>query len=482
MIDFVLEEDPGAEGWDVAGLRVVGWGLKGMQYLKEVVSASSSASAEGLGRGGELGALDAGITEADRVWEARVLRPLSARLRELLGLFEALESLGRGARLRRYLCYEHIPLLDAGVQPDINAASNAAPDNSAAAAVAAAAAAAARTEVEPELQADASRGGVIAPGRGQRRKKHAARDSGSEKIAGCEPVSPRMPSELSKSLAPVARGVCRQEAAQAAVGSVAGIRNNGFLREIACVRRIGADDPRTSLRGQLGVFASREIAQGTVIPVLCPAALKQDYDSMHSSEEAYEVAERYAYEFVSRVRSRQRDEALVLIASLKDGCEVQFVNDARGSGLPVNVEFCELVYKNWPYLFLVAVMPIAAGRELLIDYGNRYWDASETEAIKKVQARLVAALQELRVPGRVLDTLHAHIAEPSSDDEGAEAELEAEDGACLPGKSSAIDTEIEAHLGDVEATRDALLSSDPSVRLAAMHAVLMASKAKTCVR
>jgi len=51
----VLEEDPGAEGWDVAGLRVVRWGAKGMNYPKEVDSGSSAVSAERLGKG----ALDA---------------------------------------------------------------------------------------------------------------------------------------------------------------------------------------------------------------------------------------------------------------------------------------------------------------------------------------------------------------------------------------------------------------------------------------
>jgi hypothetical protein len=93
---------------------------------------------------------------------------------------------------------------------------------------------------------------------------------------------------------------------------------------------------------------------------MCPTATKADYERMHSSHSAFEEAERYAYEFVSRVRALAADEeekadeeATILVASLKDGCEVQFVNDARGSGSPVNVEFCEVIYDNWPHLFLV---------------------------------------------------------------------------------------------------------------------------------
>ena len=71
----------------------------------------------------------------------------------------------------------------------------------------------------------------------------------------------------------------------------------------------------------------------------------------------------------------------------------------------IQVECCELVYKNWPYLFLVAAMPICAGNKLLIDYSNYYWEIPEIGAFKTLQARMLAARQELRAPRHVLGTL-----------------------------------------------------------------------------
>ena len=191
-----------------------------------------------------------------------------------------------------------------------------------------------------------------------------------------------------------------------------GILENGFLQEVAYVKEIGSSDKRQGLRGQMGIFASARIPPGTIIPILCPTATERDYDTMHSCPAALLESDRYAYEFLSRVRADNTGERAVLIASLKDGCEVKYINDARGSGFPVNVEFCEVVYRGWPHLFLVTVRAIEADEEVLIDYGNRYWDARDLDAFQAVQEEILEGLLRLGTPMDVEQYLRAHITTP----------------------------------------------------------------------
>lgn len=40
-----------------------------------------------------------------------------------------------------------------------------------------------------------------------------------------------------------------------------------------------------------------------------------------------------------------------------------------------NLVFVEVLYKGWPYVFIATVKPVAAGEELLLDYGDHYWSS-----------------------------------------------------------------------------------------------------------
>ena len=91
----------------------------------------------------------------------------------------------------------------------------------------------------------------------------------------------------------------------------------------------------------------------------------------------------------------------------------QYINDARGSGFPVNVEFCEAELHGWPYLFIVAIRPIPPHHELLIDYGNRYWDRQEMESWQMVRVELLKRLTQLHLSSTVLDPLVAHVTSAS---------------------------------------------------------------------
>ena len=75
------------------------------------------------------------------------------------------------------------------------------------------------------------------------------------------------------------------------------------------------------------------------------------------------------------------------------------MNDSMGSGAEPNLEFSEFVRDGWPYLFVVVVEEFEPGGEILIDYGNAYWDSLEAlkrERMLKVSADWENVLASLR--------------------------------------------------------------------------------------
>ena len=74
---------------------------------------------------------------------------------------------------------------------------------------------------------------------------------------------------------------------------------------------------------------------------------------------------------------------LALDAEAKDNFKGRYINDGRHSGREVNVRFgarratsiCKLTGKQWVSVF--AIKDIPSGTELLVDYGDAYWDGAE---------------------------------------------------------------------------------------------------------
>ena len=46
-----------------------------------------------------------------------------------------------------------------------------------------------------------------------------------------------------------------------------------------------------------------------------------------------------------------------------------------GLGSSANVAFVQVMHRGWPYVFVATTQAVAAGDELLIEYGNRFWQA-----------------------------------------------------------------------------------------------------------
>jgi SET domain-containing protein len=61
---------------------------------------------------------------------------------------------------------------------------------------------------------------------------------------------------------------------------------------------------------------------------------------------------------------------------------IGYINDYRDfSGRRLrqpNAQFVAVFVRGWPHIVCVTLMDIAAGEEILVDYGERYWRDSDS--------------------------------------------------------------------------------------------------------
>jgi len=299
-----VEGGLGGDGWEVDDLKIVGWGLR---YLRQAaalpsevptVAADTSratlrlppgeirrlstvraggcsahpgqSAVRGI-RGGVVGEAWAGVGDEgwrrEREWEEGVLRPLCARVRELVRLFESRAgvreeteaaavggvsgfSSASGSDIAS-LSYSSLPSLH--LPP---------PSQSA------------------ELDVTVVTGDMRGAGGGGGGGSAGGVDEGAGK-RGAQPEASGSSSSISSSSSSSSSSVSPSSASLASPSSasLAGYAHawkNGFLKEIAEVKEIGAGDKREELRGQLGLFARRSIPQGTVCVCVCACVCERE--------------------------------------------------------------------------------------------------------------------------------------------------------------------------------------------------------------
>lgn len=69
------------------------------------------------------------------------------------------------------------------------------------------------------------------------------------------------------------------------------------------------------------------------------------------------------------------DEQLLHIDARIHRNELAFINDPRPARA-ANAEFEELLVRGWPHVFVVAAADIRPNDEVLIDYGNNFWECN----------------------------------------------------------------------------------------------------------
>ncbi len=163
----------------------------------------------------------------------------------------------------------------------------------------------------------------------------------------------------------------------------------------------GADGPVAALAGERGLRARQPIDPHTLFPVCCSVLTEREFFDRYPDWASSCEAERFSYQFIdrepiARALTKAGEPSTAVIADLRhsDANRVGLINDARGSGQPPNVEFVELVARGWPFLFIKTLRPIVPGEELLLSYGEDYWESAAAR-LQRLSGQALSKLREL---------------------------------------------------------------------------------------
>ena len=158
--------------------------------------------------------------------------------------------------------------------------------------------------------------------------------------------------------------------------------------------RIGSADPRVGLRGGMGCRAVADVPSGTVVGVYTghvfthaekfntPAILKAKASDGPSRAEW--LAESFTAEFTSFNASRglERHDILAVCAldfpgvchRANEGLIDPFGRAATESVAKPNAEYVEAEVHGWPLVFVVTIAALRCGEEVVVSYGDAYWE------------------------------------------------------------------------------------------------------------
>ena len=178
------------------------------------------------------------------------------------------------------------------------------------------------------------------------------------------------------------------------------------------LRRIPDKDPRRALRGQWGLFAaSKSIPRLTIIGPYAGWLRhgKDITDEWYSKSPKVRARAEAASEYTLyigqfRVRELSGVDAsgndsqvqdglgdMSIQASPSMGNETMYINDARGlmdESKRRNCTFVQIIHDGWPYVFVVATQDIAPNDELLLSYGDDFWDKKSSKRSRRGYERL----------------------------------------------------------------------------------------------
>ncbi|KAK9816548.1 hypothetical protein WJX72_001809 [[Myrmecia] bisecta] len=190
------------------------------------------------------------------------------------------------------------------------------------------------------------------------------------------------------------------------------------------VFRIPPDDPRQGLAasGGLGLRATRPLAVGTILGPYRGHVLFQSEFNQRKRDPSPQW-EQGVFAFREQMESFGADISVaddisphckalakvenLTISAFMYGNETCLINDPRRSPLQnpcekvaaraVNVELQPVLIGSWPFLFAVVSRAVRAGQELLLDYGQAYWQLLLEVIGDRKAADVDLAKQEARI-------------------------------------------------------------------------------------
>ena len=161
---------------------------------------------------------------------------------------------------------------------------------------------------------------------------------------------------------------------------------------------VSMDDAREELRGEATVYADRDFGLWEIIGAYT-GRIMTDEELATESKSLLMLNKRNDYIFAMKTRvTIDGDEEQLLVCPYPTyGNEMMAINDGKLDGKKVNCGWMEVLYRGWPYVFVVNISRhvIRQGDELLLDYSTGPYWASKAQ-MDDEQAGLLDALEKPR--------------------------------------------------------------------------------------
>lgn len=146
------------------------------------------------------------------------------------------------------------------------------------------------------------------------------------------------------------------------------------------LRAVPRDDPREGLRGEATVFASRTFQPWEVLAAYSGRVMtEENLGQAFSSLLMRTRIDDYVMQMRTKVKVEGQLVELLICPYPTLGNETMAINDGKQDNKKVNCGWMEVLYRGWPYVFVVAIRSgIKQGAELLLDYSDRsYWGSKQ---------------------------------------------------------------------------------------------------------
>jgi len=147
------------------------------------------------------------------------------------------------------------------------------------------------------------------------------------------------------------------------------LRKRKTLTELVEIRFIEQEDH--PCKGQLGLFANRDLKQGIFLGEYTGRVLVNLEDVMTS---------KYLVDYSNPF---EEDCDRVWVDAKNEGNELRFINDFKGTGKKENITFKRVWVGGMMRVCGQITADIQAGEEILTDYGEGYWNNLPTEAMEQ---------------------------------------------------------------------------------------------------
>jgi hypothetical protein len=155
-------------------------------------------------------------------------------------------------------------------------------------------------------------------------------------------------------------------------------------------RRLLPGDPR----GMYGLFAKTKLDAYHVVGAYKGSLWSADeFEDQFLNHPGEDRVLDYAFDAFVDFSPKAEDHFVIAAHNFDDANELAFANDYRPDPETQNAEFVSVCWKNLPFIVLVTTREIQQDKELIVDYGAKYWKRNKSCASELIR-RLWALLPE----------------------------------------------------------------------------------------